>query len=112
MSPRRASPSSQELKKAAGAADVDRDKAEAELFGGGGKSRGRATPGRSSTSKAMDSSSIRSGRAEDPERPASAARTEIEDGVVLNAAVFLKDPSKLDAAMKDIEAHPRPAAWT
>jgi ABC-type lipoprotein release transport system permease subunit len=94
------------LKAASGAQDVDRDKAEAELFG---------------TKSQPDSKTVQAtvtpGLPPPPTGEGVGARLRREDmvdrvydpkelhqGVVLNAAVILKDPRRLDQSMKDIEA--------
>ena len=90
-----------QIEKAAGAKIVDRDKAEAELFGGSTSVTQAKeqtindateigdTTHRVKTEKLVD-------RVYTPE--------EIEKGVVLNAAIILKDPSKMEKTMKEIEA--------
>lgn len=90
------------LKKEAGAEAVDRSHAEDELFGSGHKVVAEATPGLIDDKKAFP------GAAADLRRKDLQARTydpaDISRGVVLNAAVILKDPSRLRQTLKDIRA--------
>ncbi len=92
---------SNQLKKNTGVKFVERDRAEAELFGGssvvgtGGEKKidDQAEMGGvkySATARALMN------------RPYS--RDEIDQGVVLSAAVILKDPSKMEQTMREIEA--------
>jgi ABC-type antimicrobial peptide transport system permease subunit len=99
----------QALKAASGARDVDRDKAEAELFGseakqgetGAGKTvEASITPGL--PFPAGEGTGARLRREDLVDRVYD--RKELETGVVLNAAVILDDPRKLDQSMKDVEA--------
>ena len=92
---------SKRLQETAGAKFVDRDRAEAELFGAGappvvGRAQNVAIDERAQMGGA------RPGKAGADEHAYSSA--EIENGVILNAAVILKDPSKLDKTMKEIAA--------
>lgn len=85
----------EKLKAAAGAKDVKRENAEAELFGGGGDVvEAEATPG-----LINDQEHIGEGFAAQLKRDDLLKRVynrdEIEHGMVLNAAVLLKDPSKV-----------------
>lgn len=92
---------SKKLQESSGAGFVDRDKAEAELFGGssvvgGGKQA------------ALDAKALLGDGARSAARAAAAERAysedEIESGLALNAALILKDPSKLSRTMKDVDA--------
>jgi ABC-type lipoprotein release transport system permease subunit len=93
---------SKRLQDSAGAKFVDRDKAEAELFGGGATVVSRATE------KAIDERAqlggVRYGKTGGAGADLAYSPEQIEQGVVLNAAIILKDPSKLDRTMKDIDA--------
>ncbi|MFI5362743.1 MAG: ABC transporter permease [Elusimicrobiota bacterium] len=91
---------SRKLQAAAGAQFVDRDKAEAELFGGDAEVVGRAKM--QPIDEKVQMAGARPGAAAGPEK--AYTQGEIENGVMLNAAVILKDPSRLDATMKDISA--------
>lgn len=88
------------LKKEAGAEAVDRSHAEDELFGPGRKVVAEATPGLIDDKKAFP------GAAADLRRRDLQARVfdpaDISSGVVLNAAVILKDPSRLRQTLRDI----------
>jgi ABC-type lipoprotein release transport system permease subunit len=93
------------LKAAAGARDVDRSRAEDELFATKQADTGRTveasvTPGLPKEELSGIAGQLRRddlvNRIYDPK--------ELERGVVLNAAVILKDPSKLEQSMKDVEA--------
>jgi ABC-type lipoprotein release transport system permease subunit len=96
------------IKASSGAREVDRDKAEAELFGSrpadndttGKTIEATATPGLPKVAGEGIGARMRRedlvDRVYDPK--------ELKTGVVLNAAVILNDPRKLDATMKDIEA--------
>jgi ABC-type lipoprotein release transport system permease subunit len=91
---------SKKLQASAGAQFVDRDKAEAELFGGDAQVVGR------SKMQALDEKTqmggVRAGAAAADAHAYS--QEEIENGVILNAAVIVKDPSRLDRTMKDLSA--------
>jgi ABC-type lipoprotein release transport system permease subunit len=90
------------LKKEAGATAVDRSHAEEELFGQARKVVAEATPG------LIDDKHAFQGTAGELRRKDLQARTfdqaDIAKGVVLNAAVILKDPSALKQTLKDIRA--------
>jgi ABC-type lipoprotein release transport system permease subunit len=92
----------EKLKQEAGAEVVDRSHAEDELFGTGRKVVAEATPGLIDDKKAFP------GMAGDLRRKDLQARVfdpaDISRGVVLNAAVILKDPSQLKQTLKDIRA--------
>jgi ABC-type lipoprotein release transport system permease subunit len=89
------------IKASAGARDVARENAEAELFG----------------AAAPAAAAARADRIEDPvlqgaaQRKADAARSshastqaEIDEGVALNAAVTLHDPARLDETLRDVKS--------
>jgi ABC-type antimicrobial peptide transport system permease subunit len=82
-----------------GAADFGRDDVEA-LFGGGTK-----ISESSASSKLSALTKSRFGQVDEERRDLDArySREEIEDGVFMNAAVLLKDPSRLGDTMKQIE---------
>jgi ABC-type lipoprotein release transport system permease subunit len=93
------------LKAAAGAKDIERDKAEEELFGSKQATPSKtvvadATPGLPTVKGDGLGAKLRRDdmvdRVFDPK--------EVGSGVVLNAAVILKDPNKLDQTIKAIEA--------
>jgi ABC-type lipoprotein release transport system permease subunit len=93
----------QALKAAAGARDVDRNRAEEELFGAKQDAKtveASVTPGLPKEELTGVAGRLRRedlvDRLYDP--------NELERGVVLNAAVILKDPRTLEQTMKDIEA--------
>jgi hypothetical protein len=106
------------LKKNANTKEVSRDNAEAELFG----SKAEAAPdddataakGRPARNVTLDATpganpdEALAGLAGRLQREELAHRvydpSQLESGVVLNAAVLLKDPKKLDESIKDIEA--------
>jgi ABC-type lipoprotein release transport system permease subunit len=87
------------LEQSAGAQFVERDKAESELFGGG------SLVGESSQKTINDTAEL------GPKKRASADLTQqtytqdqIEKGVVIEAALILKDPSKLKQTLKEVQA--------
>ncbi len=90
------------LKAKAGVKDVSRENAEAELFGGGEKTVvAEATPG-------VINEDLELGGVENAFKRQDLinrvyGQEEMDQGVVLNAAVILKDPSKSRQAMQDIE---------
>jgi ABC-type lipoprotein release transport system permease subunit len=90
------------LKKEAGAQEVDRSHAEEVLFGTARQVVAEATPGLIDDTRAFP------GAAADLRRKDLQARTfsqlDVTRGVVLNAAVILKDPAKLTQTLKDIRA--------
>ncbi|MGO9828610.1 MAG: ABC transporter permease [Myxococcaceae bacterium] len=91
-----------QLKKEAGAHAIDRSKAEDELFGSARKVVAEATPGLIDDQKAFPGAAGKLRR--DDLRQRVYQQAEIERGVVLNAAVILRDPSKLKQTLKDISA--------
>ena len=98
---------SKKLQTSAGAQFVDRDKAEAELFGGSAQvvSRAKMTP----VDERAQMGGVRAGKAEADLHAYSTE--EIENGVILNAAVILKDPAKLEQTMKDVAAAAKKAGF-
>jgi ABC-type antimicrobial peptide transport system permease subunit len=90
------------LKKEAGAEPVERARAEEELFGSGRQVVAEATPG------LIDDKEALRGAAADLRRRDLQARVfdqaEIAQGVVLNAAVILRDPSRLKQTLAEIQA--------
>ncbi|HEX9507479.1 MAG TPA: FtsX-like permease family protein, partial [Myxococcales bacterium] len=90
------------LKKLAGADSIDRSRAEEELFGAGRKVVAEATPGLIDEGR-ESSGNLRALRREELLRRVY-SKDEMDNGVMLNAAVILKDPLKLKQTMKDIEA--------
>jgi len=95
----------EQLQKAAGAHDVSRENAEAELFGAKDSKtvEADATPG-----IIPELPDLKSGLGQRLRREELVDRVyapgEVEGGVVLNAAVILKDPKRLNQTIKDIEA--------
>ncbi|HLL54011.1 MAG TPA: FtsX-like permease family protein, partial [Myxococcaceae bacterium] len=85
-----------------GAKQVSRESAEEELFGSGGSVVAEATPGLIEDAEKFDSTA-RALRTEDLVRRVY-SREEIESGVVLNSAVILEDPKKLEQTLQAIEA--------
>jgi ABC-type lipoprotein release transport system permease subunit len=88
------------LKKEAGAEAVDRSRAEEELFGTARKVVAEATPGLIDDKDAFPGAAAALRRKDLQARVFDAA--DVAGGVVLNAAVILKDPSKLKTTLKDI----------
>jgi ABC-type lipoprotein release transport system permease subunit len=90
------------LKKEAGAAPVERSRAEEELFGSARKVVAEATPG------LIDEKESFRGAAADLRRKDLQTRVfdhaEISKGVVLNAAVILRDPTRLKQSLQEIRA--------
>jgi ABC-type antimicrobial peptide transport system permease subunit len=84
-----------------GAKQVSRESAEEELFGSGGSVVAEATPGLIEDAEKFDSTA-RALRTEDLVRRVY-SREEIESGVVLNSAVILEDPKKLEQTLQAIE---------
>jgi hypothetical protein len=97
----------QALRARAGARQVSRETAEAELFGAGGPAveTQRATP--------IDEARLLAGigRTRPDQDPSARAygQDEIDRGVALNAALILKDPSRIRATLKDVERASREA---
>jgi ABC-type lipoprotein release transport system permease subunit len=102
-----------ELQKAAGARAVSRENAEAELFGAapaeeaapkpGRKIEATTTPGVAPAMRNLDES-VGSRLQREDARSRVFPADEVEKGVVLNAAVILKDPKKIPETIKAIEA--------
>lgn len=90
------------LKAGAQAKDVSRDHAEDDLFGGGDVVEAQATAG-VIDDKAQLSGTGQALHQEDLVKRVY-SREEIENGVVLNAAVMLKDPARLKETIADINA--------
>jgi ABC-type lipoprotein release transport system permease subunit len=91
------------LKAQSGAAMIDRDKAEDALFGGAEGGRqvvAQATPGVIDESRELEGGAGALRRQDLVSRVYS--RGEVEGGVVLNAAVLLERPEKLDQTIKEI----------
>lgn len=87
------------LQRESGARAVARERAEEELFGGGQEVVGEATAG-----TIDESSSLAADRRRTPENLDRVySQEEIESGVVLNAAVLLKDPKQLVPTLQRIE---------
>lgn len=91
-----------QMKESVGAKDVNRENAEAELFGGGNTVVADAQNGMVELSQELDGNAGAL-RQEDITRRIY-SQEEIEQGVVLNAAVMLKDPALLEQTKADIEA--------
>jgi len=89
------------LQAQAGAKPVERGNAEAELFGSGNQVVAEATPGVILEDQEQLSGNARTLRQEDLVKRVY-SKDEIEQGVVLNAAVLLKDPTKLRETLKQI----------
>src|SRR5205814_109240 len=91
---------SKQLQKATGVKFVTRDRAEAELFGGSAV----ATTGKEQKiDEKKELGGAKYSETAQAVKTRSYTTEEIEKGVVLNAAVILKDPSKIKQSMKDIE---------
>ncbi len=91
-----------EIKQATGAKEISRDNAEAELFGGDSQATivAEATPGIIDADKEL-TGAARKLRNEDLIRRVYTSE-EINSGVVLNAAVVLKDPSKTARTLEEL----------
>jgi hypothetical protein len=93
------------LKARAGFKEIDRDKVEAELFGGdtgdGTQAAAAALPGRDADA-ALRGLAGRSKRQQLVDQSYDPAQ--LEQGVVLNAAVIVKDPRRIRQTIQDIEA--------
>jgi ABC-type lipoprotein release transport system permease subunit len=102
----------QAIKAAAGLKEIDRDKVEAELFAAGADD---AAGAEKPTSIADADAALRalSGHAKLVKREDEAYDpAQLEQGVVLNAAVIVKDPRRIHQTMADIEAAGRKAGLT
>ncbi|MFZ5441674.1 MAG: ABC transporter permease [Myxococcota bacterium] len=89
-----------EIQKETGAKTVTRENAEAELFGEGTEVVAEATPGLIDPDAAVTGTGRRLREEDLLKRVYS--QQELDDGVVLNAAVMLKDPRKLDRTLEEI----------
>jgi ABC-type lipoprotein release transport system permease subunit len=90
------------LKKEAGAEAVDRSRAEEELFGTARKVVVEAAPALIDDKQAFSAAGGDLRRKE--LQPRAFDQADITKGVVLNAAVILKNPAKLKQTLKDIQA--------
>lgn len=90
-----------ELKKQSGATEVSRDRAEEELFGGGGTLVAQAAQGTIQDAEQIDGSTAALNRRELSTKVYT--QEEIDNGVVLNTAVMLKNPDKAADTLKQIE---------
>jgi ABC-type antimicrobial peptide transport system permease subunit len=88
-----------ELEKSVGSRIVDRDKAESELFGGT-SSVGTAKEQRIDDRKELGD--LEQGAANRKLMNSAFTQDELDHGIILNAAIILKDPSKIDQTMKEI----------
>jgi ABC-type lipoprotein release transport system permease subunit len=94
------------MRVSAGAKDVDRDSAEAELFGAA--PAGDAAQADDSAQAPSDTgadalASLRGTRQREQQRAVPYDPAQLEQGVILNAAVLVRDDSKLDQTMRAIE---------
>jgi hypothetical protein len=90
------------LKKLAGAEAIDRSRAEEELFGTARKVVAEATPGVIDEGN-ESTGNLRALRREELLRRVY-SKDEMDNGVVLNAAVILKDPTQLKQTIAEIES--------
>ena len=88
-----------EIKKEVGLADVGREKAEAELFGAATEAQEQPSGGFDEF-KALDLKAVHANAA----LADSFNEATINDGLAINAAVLLKDPTRLEETRKAIEA--------
>ncbi len=101
------------LKANAGFKDIDRDKIEAELFGGGeAEDAAAATAVGSAAADADDVLRGLAGKSKRRLEEQSYDPAELEQGVIVNAAVIVKDPSRIPQTMRDIEAAGSKAGYT
>jgi len=95
------------LRDQVGARQVPRESAEADLFGGGGPAVETQRAGR------IDEAALLAGIARPARTQDLAAQTysqeEIDRGVALNAALILRDPSRIGATIQDVERASRRA---
>lgn len=91
-----------EIQRETGARTISRENAEAELFGEGAEVVAEATPGLIDPDQAFGGAG-RKLRGEDLLRRVY-TQQQIDDGVVLHAAVMLVDPSRLDETIEAINA--------
>jgi ABC-type lipoprotein release transport system permease subunit len=90
-----------ELEKSVGAQFVDKDRAEADLFGGS-STVGNAKEQRIDDQKELGNLEQGKKNRELMSRPFT--QDELDHGIILNSAIILKDPSKIDETMKEISA--------
>ncbi|MDY7225547.1 ABC transporter permease [Hyalangium rubrum] len=93
-----------QLKKKSGAAEVSRENAEEALFGESASNTlvADATPGQINESEQIDTTGA-AVRSEDLLKRVY-SKQEVEQGMVLSAAIILKDPEKLDQTLKELQA--------
>jgi ABC-type antimicrobial peptide transport system permease subunit len=101
------------LKANAGAKEIDRDKIEAELFGGG-EADDTATAAAVGTAVNDAEEVLRglAGKSKHRLEDQSYDPAQLEQGVIVNAAVIVKDPSRIPQTMRDIEAAGSKAGFT
>ena len=96
----------QAIKAAAGLKEIDRDNAEAELFGA--KPSEAESPKPAAVATSMDADAVLRGLSGRSKRERREDQTydpaQLGQGVILNAAVIVKDARQLRQTMKDIEA--------
>jgi cell division protein FtsX len=103
----------QAIKASAGLKEIDRDKVEAELFAAGGGDDAATAEKPASIADADAALRALSGRAKLVKREnESYDPAQLEQGVVLNGAVIVKDPRQISQTMADIEAAGRKAGLT
>jgi ABC-type lipoprotein release transport system permease subunit len=103
----------QAIKAQAGLKEIDRDKVEAELFAAGASDDSATAEKPSSIGDAEAALRSLSGRAKLVKREnQSYDPAQLEQGVVLNGAVIVKDPRHIRQTMVDIEAAGRKAGLT
>ena len=91
-----------EIQKSTGAKTISRESAEAELFGDGAEVVAEATPGIIDPDAALAGTG-RKLREEDLIRRVY-TQQQLDEGVVLHAAVMLNDPSRLDETLERLQA--------
>jgi ABC-type antimicrobial peptide transport system permease subunit len=91
------------IKSSVGSKDVSAEDAEAALFGGGGSIEQMATPALDGPSLIEDLSTVSFGRADDRVEQ-SYTRDDVENGLALNAAIILKDPTQGAAGKAAVQA--------
>lgn len=96
-----------QLKQKSGAAEVRREDAEAALFGEESSSAlvADATPGLIDEKEQLGEGTAAALRTEDLLRRVYSQK-EIEEGMVLSAAIILKDPSLLDTTLRELQQSP------
>lgn len=92
------------LRANSGAREVERENAESELFGSATATAEPATGTLPSTDWGAELAGIAGSRREDGSGEQAYDKAQLQNGVILNAAVLLKDPSKLDETLTAIEA--------